>query len=641
VRPALVFSQSFGGNDVDAGTSVAVDGSGNAYVTGTTTSTDFPVKNGFQQQLLTTPLHSSQDQGKTWLTPSIPAPVYSVAASPQAPAVIYAGTSQGMFKSTDAGSTWKALSLDPTLLVEALVCDPTNPSVVYAGTSSGTMKSIDAGATWTLVDSGSDVIILVANPLRPSTLFSGVVNKGAFGGSVVYRSTDSGDSWLPLLDAPSGVVALACDALNPNVLYAGASSDTTSIYKTSDAGNTWTKLVDLPLANSTYSIAASPSTIYAATNNGVMVSRNAGATWAVSTPPPVQAPFSTPADNVAVDPNHPNIAYVNAGGIFITTDSGATWTEALGNRMNVQTIAVVSTLSIVFVGSSPGQGAFLTKWSADGTEILYSTFLSGSNLDFPTGITVDSQGNAYVTGYTYSNDFPITPNAVQSTTSATISAFVSKISPDGSKLLFSTYLSGSNLDGGNAIAVDNAGNAYITGSTTSADFPVTANASQAKLNEDCTLPPADGFYVRENIGDGFVAKIDTVAGALRYSTFLGGSCADEGIGIAVDSSGNSFVVGATTSPDFPITSGALNRTYGGGGNMGFLTKFTPQGSIQYSTFIGGSGNESATAVALDANGNIFITGSTFGFDQMLFPLTPGAGALAPNPTLHQVRPDSM
>ena len=569
MRPALTYSLTFGGGNADTGAAVAVDAGGNVYVTGTTTSTDFPVKNGFQRELLAAPAHSSADQGKTWVVPSIPAPVYAVAASPKAPAVIYAGTSQGMYKSADAGSTWSPLT-NLTRAALAVVADAADPAVVYAATSVGTFKSTDTVSTWQLVQSEAGIDILVANPARPTTLFSA--------NSSLYRSTDAGTTWAALDNAPVGIIALACDAVNPNVLYAGATNDMTSIYKTSDAGNTWTKLIDLPLANSTFAIAASPSTIYAATNDGVMISRDAGATWAVSTPPPVQTPFPVPADNVAVDPNHPNVAYANAGGIYITTDSGATWTAALGTRMNVQTIAVVSTLSIVFVGATPGQGAFVAKWSADGTQILYSTFLSGSSNDFPTGIAVDAQGNAYVSGYTYSNDFPVTPGAVQPTTSATISAFVSKINPDGSKLLYSTYLNGSNLDGANAIAVDNFGNAYVTGSTTSFDFPVTANAIQASLNEGCTLPPADGVF-REYLGDGFVAKIDTLAGALRYSTFLGGSCADEGIGIAVDSTGSAYVVGATTSPDFPISPGALNSNYGGGGNMGFLAKFTSEGSL--------------------------------------------------------------
>ena len=259
------------------------------------------------------------------------------------------------------------------------------------------------------------------------------MNEGPFASLAINRSTDSGTTWVQLQNAPGGVIALACDALNPDVLYA---DDTISIYKTSDDGDTWTKLVDLALPNSTLALAASPSTVYAATNNGVMISRDAGNTWTATS-------ITAAADNVAVDPNHPSVAYANAGGIFMTADSGTTWTEVLPVRMNVQTISVVSTLSIVFVGASPGQGAFVTKWSADGKQMLYSTFLAGSYYDFPTGIAVDAQGNAYVTGYTYSTDFPVTSGAIQTQNSSQISAFVAKISPDGSKLLYSTYLSGS------------------------------------------------------------------------------------------------------------------------------------------------------------------------------------------------------
>jgi uncharacterized protein (TIGR03437 family) len=612
VRPALTFQQTFGGHSVDTGTAIATDASGNVYVTGITTSPDFPIKNGFQRQI-GIPVRSTADQGKTWQNPAIPAPVNAVASSAKAPSVLFAGTSQGMYKSIDTGKTWSALSLDANLQVYAVVADPATPSIVYAGTSGGTYKTTDAGATWRPVDPNKNILILVANPNRPGTLFSGIGVDGSTDGPTLYRSTDAGATWSLLSHSPGLVFALACDATNPDVLYAAAGYNPRSIYKTSDAGNSWTKLADLPVVNSTFALAASADTIYAATDNGVAISRDGGATWNATS-------VTRLADNVAVDPNNPKVAYANAGGIFLTTDSGATWSEVFPVRSNVQTISIVSSPSIVFVGSAPGAIPFVTKWSADGKQMVYSTYLGGSYYDTPTGIAVDRDGNAYVTGYAYSTDFPVTAGAIQSKNSAlTSTAFFAKIAPDGSKLLYSTYLGGSTGDGAFAIAVDNSGDAYLTGFAGSDDF-LTAGASQPRLDQGCPLPPTPPGTTEKGpqFGDAFVVRIDASAGALRYATYLGGSCADKGLGIAVDSTGNAYVVGATDSTDFPIIRGALNPTYGGGANMGFLIKLTPQGARAYSTFIGGHGNDVANAVSLDDKGNIFITGSTFGFDQVLF-----------------------
>jgi uncharacterized protein (TIGR03437 family) len=367
------------------------------------------------------------------------------------------------------------------------------------------------------------------------------------------------------------------------------------------------------LAISTLALATSPTAVYAATDKGVMRSRDGGTTW-------TGTPITAAADTVAVDPINPQMVDVNAGGIFVSTDSGTTWSSVFPIRQYVQSISVVpASPSIVFVGATPGQNIFITKWNPDGTQMLYSTYLGGSYADFPTGLAVDSQGNAYVTGYTFSTDFPMTLGAFQSKNAGAYNAFFAKIGPYGSKLLYSTYLGGTTGDAANAIAVDLVGNAFLTGYAGSDDFPVTSNAAQPRLLQNCpTAPPSDPKS-RPNLGDAFVAKINADAAVLTYAMYLGGTCADEGLEIAVDSSGNAYVVGATSSPDFPVTKGSLQETYKGAANMDFLAKLTPQGSsIAYATFLGGLGSDSANAVTLDDKGNVYITGSSMGLDQLLF-----------------------
>jgi hypothetical protein len=244
----------------------------------------------------------------------------------------------------------------------------------------------------------------------------------------------------------------------------------------------------------------------------------------------------------------------------------------------------------------------VTKINASGTALVYSTYLGGSTVDFSSGIAVDASGNAYVTGGTFSTNFP-TANALQATLTGTRNAFVTKLNPTGSALVYSTYLGG---NGGNAgfgfgdfgsgIVADASGNAYVTGKTTSTNFP-TVNALQSTLG---------GF---ENA---FVTKINPTGSALVYSTYLGGSGSDEGSSIAVDASGNVYITGFTTSTNFP-TANALQSTLAGIPGLAdvFVTKINATGSaLVYSTYLGGSEVDFGNGIAVDTSGNAYVTGST-------------------------------
>jgi hypothetical protein len=253
-----------------------------------------------------------------------------------------------------------------------------------------------------------------------------------------------------------------------------------------------------------------------------------------------------------------------------------------------------------------GRSAFVTKLDPAGSALVYSTYLGGSQIDSGRGIAVGATGNAYVTGFTSSSDFPTTPGAFQTTLGGGLAAFVTKVDPTGSALVYSTYLGSGGTDG-NAIAVDTAGNAYITGSTASTDFPTTAGAFQTT---------GGGSF-----NDAFVTKLNATGSGLVYSTYLGGTEPDGGFGIAVDSAGNAYVGGTTQSTDFPTTSGAFQTTLGGGLDT-FMTKLNPTGSgLVYSTYLGGSDDDRGSPIAVDTFGNATVTGLTLSTD---FPTTPGA-----------------
>jgi len=258
------------------------------------------------------------------------------------------------------------------------------------------------------------------------------------------------------------------------------------------------------------------------------------------------------------------------------------------------------------------EDAFVAKLNPAGSALVYSTYLGGSYQDFGYAIAVDSSGNAYVTGWTQSSDFP-TANPLQANLRGQYgNAFVAKLNAAGSALVYSTYLGGSYQDFGYAIAVDSSGNAYVTGVTDSSDFP-THNPLQPHL----------GQVESDNA---FVTKLNPAGSALVYSTYLGGSVGnvdDEGYAIAVDSSGNAYVAGYTRSSDFP-THHPLQAHLRGNYNA-FVAKLNAAGSaLIYSTYLGGSYQDFGYAIAVDSSGNANVTGQTFSTD------FPTANPLQPN-----------
>ncbi|HEX5733937.1 MAG TPA: carboxypeptidase regulatory-like domain-containing protein [Blastocatellia bacterium] len=251
--------------------------------------------------------------------------------------------------------------------------------------------------------------------------------------------------------------------------------------------------------------------------------------------------------------------------------------------------------------------------------LSYATMMGGTGTggDWGNSVAVDPDGNIYVAGYTTSTDFPTTPGALKRTfgggdTFPLYDAFVTKINPSGSGVVYSTYLGGGGSDVAYAIKVDSSGNAYVSGSTTSTNFPVSAGAYQS---------------VCRGRADAFVVKLDPAGAALIYSTYLGGISTEFGGGLAIDGDGNAYVAGRTYSNNFPVTAGAFQTSLNLGlfcneCEDGYVTKLNPAGTgLVYSTFLGGSNNDMLTGLALGADSSVYLTGSTVSTN---FPATAGA-----------------
>lgn len=256
--------------------------------------------------------------------------------------------------------------------------------------------------------------------------------------------------------------------------------------------------------------------------------------------------------------------------------------------------------------------SFVAKLDPTGSALLYSTYLGGSAEDRASGIAVDGSGNVHVTGTTNSVDFPVHAGSVQPVLAGGYDVFVSMLHPSGSHLVHSTFLGGIRADNALGIALDGSGGTYLTGFTTSPDFPVTPGAYQTS----CVCTPGSGGPDGD-MGAAFVAKL--TASGLAYSTYLGDGYNLTGHAIAADAAGHATVAGWTSGRRFPTTPGAAQPNPGSYKEDGFVTRLDPAGAaLVFSTFLGGSADDRATGVTLDAAGNAWVTGATFSAD---FPVT--------------------
>lgn len=279
------------------------------------------------------------------------------------------------------------------------------------------------------------------------------------------------------------------------------------------------------------------------------------------------------------------------------------------------------TLSAIQSTNKGSDDAFVAKLNTTGSALVYSTYLGGGLADLATGIALDASNNAYISGVTLSSDFPTTGGAFQTSAGGAGDGFVAKVKADGSQG-YSTYLGGSGADNAFGIAVDSAGEAYVTGNTNSSNFPTSHNAAQASL---------------KGATDVFVTKLNPTGSGLVFSTYLGGTLEESGVGIALDAFGDAYVTGRTDSSDFPVSGqpfqGSLNGT-----SDAFVAELSNTGFVVYASFLGGTGDENSLgglnsnsaigAITVDSTSSAYVAGNTNSTTG--FPVT--AGVYQPNYT---------
>ena len=618
---SLVYSTYLAGeSNSTRGNGIAVDASGNAYVTGTSEGNNFPSVNPLKT---TSTFFTTSDAAANWnnLNSGLVGDIQSLAVAPTAPNIIYAPTTDGFYRSTDGGTIWSKTpsqgSSSPSFIgANGIAVDPTNSSTVYVAFFNSLQKTTDGGNTWTGVNTSPvgffDIFTIVIDPVTPSTMYVGA-------GNGLFKSTDSGANWIVqnnfgVATTPS-IRTLAIDPTAPLTIYAG--TITNGLFKSTNGGAVWTAMNTGMTGSGVTNIGsiaidpASPQTIYTSTSlpGTVFKSTNGAASW----DPLTNGVPSSGVGRIVVNSSGV-FASVSDNGVIKSTNGGANWTSASNGLWNSNVRFLVSNpanASNLYAGTNSNfnADAFVTKLNASGSGLLFSTLLGGNNGDVANGIAVDANGNAAIVGSTDSLNFP-TVNAVQgSPGSDNRNAYVTKLNPSVPSIVFSTYLRGSGSDNALAVAIDSSSNVYVTGLTNSSDF-LTANAFQPTFS--------GGFN-----GDAFVTKL-TPAGALTYSTFLGGNGTDNGQGITADSSGNAYVTGFTDSTNFP-TKNPIQPTIGGsstGNGDVFVTKLSSDGSsLVYSTYLGGAGSDFGPDIAIDSANNVYITGTSNSLD---FPLLPGS-----------------
>lgn len=334
-------------------------------------------------------------------------------------------------------------------------------------------------------------------------------------------------------------------------------------------------------------------------------------------------------ETLVIDPAIEYLTYLGRGGYDVAARSTV---DAQGNlyltgATSEGTWPTTPGAVLVDVNGVTPTNTIITKLSANGNDLIYSTILGGEGFEGGSDITLDAQGNIIITGITGSNSFPTTEGVIQRTppplppsSPDVTNCYVTKLNPAGNAVLFSTLLGGSGLDVCMAVKTDREGNIYLAGSTGSNDFPTTPDVFQSRLRLGTGVVAHDIFVV----------KLNPTGTQRIFSTLIGGGGHDWPLAMALDATGAVYLTGATSSANFPVTPGAYQSTYSGGGgnddivNQGdaFVVKLAPGGgSLAYATYVGGRRDDMGLGIAVDAQGNAIIAGNTLSTN---FPVTSGA-----------------
>jgi photosystem II stability/assembly factor-like uncharacterized protein len=555
---------SFSGSAQNSIQAVVTDSRGNYYVAGATSSIDFAVKNAAQPVIGESRILRSTNLGVTWTHMGLPpSDVNVVVPDPVSPQVIFAGGNAGIFKSTDGGQSWTTIYEfeSPYSFNGALVIDPGNHLrlAAFLPFSGVLIRSVDGGNTWTN-GAASCSISNCAGSLLVDPTGSGALIAGSLG---LYISRDWGSTFQPLSPGDLGTpIVAAFDPSNPGWIYVDTGAGTLgSLALSKDFGVTWTPK-------------ASPSTT-----------------------------FSTML-GLQVDPNQPNVLVATTPDGFYKSSNGAnSWTLQSGPGGH-STFFPDDTHPFVLVNHKcSASGGLFAIGSSSGTYQIDFSPDDGVTWMTPqlTGITNVAMGpgcTAYVTR------------------PASRDVFVAKVSADGT-VQWATFLGGSDQDAPVALALDAQGNAYVTGNTTSPDFPATV--------------PLLGVLGQAYA---FVTKFSP-DGMIAFSAVIGGENVNTAAAIAVDLSGNVYVGGSTDSMSFPVTSGVLDTSLEAGSFSGFLIKLSANATPVYSTYLGTS---YPGAILVDANDEAIIagTGTAPGLPQPPVPGTNTAFVVTLNQSASQV-----
>ncbi|MBP6822718.1 MAG: SBBP repeat-containing protein, partial [Acidobacteria bacterium] len=609
----LLFSTYLGGNSIDQAFAIAVTSSGDAVVTGSTVSTNFPTKNPLQAtnrggaDVFVTRLKGDGTQliYSTYLGGGLFDEAYGIALDSGGNVYVVGATASNDFNTLNPFQANNAGAGSDGFLAKI---NSTGTSLIYSTYLGGTGVDVAYGVA---VDANLNAYVTghtfstnfpTQSPMQATNHgeADAFVTRFNLNGSALIYSTYLGGA---LGDFGRGIVV---DAGSQPIITGRTASTDFNVSNPLQATN----LGNVDAFVSKLSINGS-ALIYSTYLGGALEDLAYG---------------------IAID---------STGAVYVTGDTRST---------DFNTQAPLQS------ASRGGLDAFVTKINPAGSTMTYSTYLGGSGEDLASAIALDTAGNAYITGYTSSNDYA-TISPIQTTSRGGLEVFVTKIFADASSIAFNTYFGGNGSDTGNAIAVDTGGNCYVTGATTSTDFPtrnpIQANnrggldAFVAKFNSTGTnviystylggqfgdagkgiavdlagnvwiaggtfsdnFPVASAFQpTNRGLGDAFVTRINSAGTALTYSSFLGGGNTDEAAGIAIDTAGNAYVVGNTSSPDFntknPLQ--ANNR----GQQDAFVSKVTPEGTaLVFSTYLGGQRGDLGNGIALDQSNNVYITGST-------------------------------